>query len=102
MEYDVCEEGGIVAEHGSDAIAALNDATARKQADPETLITILLSANGDAPEPLVGDGDGLAGAAFVEGALWARDFAEQNPDTFARLIGRESAQGEFDRRRAAT
>ena len=38
----------------------------------------------------------------MEGALWARDFAEQNPDTFARLIGRESAQGEFDRRRAAT
>lgn len=100
MEFDVCEEGGIVAEHGSDAIAALNDATARKQADPETLITILLSANGEEPTAIVSDGDGLARLAFLEGALWARDFAQGNPDTFARLLTREVAEAEFDRRKA--
>lgn len=44
LEFDVCEDGGIVSEHGDDVIAAVNAAIALKvERGPNTLVTILLS-----------------------------------------------------------
>lgn len=47
LQFDVCDEGVIVAEHGGDALAALLDITGRKVNHPEIApLTILVTAPG--------------------------------------------------------